>query len=547
MRIAVSRFFLGIAILVLGNMVIGQEVAPTADDATPANGEVLLAPNAAADLELASARRCMRIFLDAMDESPSDFAAAVACLNFADVDEPPSAESAETYARYLKQIIDRLAWVDYAEISDAPDAEPYVLPIDDSVPESVQNNLSPIVIAPHSDGSWRFSASTVASIPEMFDTVGSLPLLVPDASWLRQMTPLGNEVWRILGLFTAILVSLIVGKLIAFLLRASATPMERRGRELPAVALRALSGSILPLAIVIGLEIGIAFLLLNFVVEEYIDTIINILFALAVAYVAYSLVSVVDHWLKSAASRTASKLDDMLVPLVRASLKVTIIVLALVQVATIVSDKPVTSVIAGLGVGGLAIGLAAQDSIKNFFGSIMLFSDRPFEMGDRIVVDGHDGSVESVGFRSTRIRTLEGNLVTVPNGELANKTILNIGQRPNIRRILNLGITYDTPPSKVQRAVEIVRELLKDHEGMSAELPPRVFFNELNDSALNIFAILWYHPPDWWAYSAFSQQLNMDILTRFNDEGIEFAFPSQTVYLAGDAAVRVRQLDGTDV
>jgi MscS family membrane protein len=160
--------------------------------------------------------------------------------------------------------------------------------------------------------------------------------------------------------------------------------------------------------------------------------------------------------------------------------------------------------------------------------------DKPFEMGDRIIVDGHDGPVAEVGLRSTKIRTLEGHLVTVPNGELANKAIQNIGKRPYIRRIVDLTITYDTPSEKIDLALEIVKEILDDHEGMDDEFPPRVFFNKFNAASLNIMAIYWYHPPNYWDFLTFSEKFNKEVLYRFNEEGIDFAFPTQTLYLAGD-------------
>jgi MscS family membrane protein len=163
-----------------------------------------------------------------------------------------------------------------------------------------------------------------------------------------------------------------------------------------------------------------------------------------------------------------------------------------------------------------------------------LLGDKPFELGDRVIVGDIDGPVVEVGFRSTRIRTLDGNLVSIPNGDLANKAITNVGKRPSIRRIMNLGVTYDTPPEKVEKAVEIVKEVLKNHEGVAEEFPPRVYFNDFKDFSLNIFAIYWYHPADWWKYCEFSEGVNIEILKRFNAEGIEFAFPSQTLYLAGD-------------
>jgi len=211
-------------------------------------------------------------------------------------------------------------------------------------------------------------------------------------------------------------------------------------------------------------------------------------------------------------------------------------VLVIVQIFQTVSDRPLTSIIAGLGVGGLAVALAGQDTIRNFFGSLVIVGDKPFEIGDRIVVEGYDGPVESVGFRSTRIRTLEGYLVTIPNAEMVNKVVCNIGKRPHIRHMANITVTYDTPPEKVDLAVAILKEILHDHEGMHPDFPPRVFFSGFNDCSLSILMIYWYHPPDYWSYMAFTEKVNGEILKRFNDEGIEFAFPTQTIYIAGQDA-----------
>jgi MscS family membrane protein len=257
--------------------------------------------------------------------------------------------------------------------------------------------------------------------------------------------------------------------------------------------------------------------------------------AIGVGLVLYHLTDVINAWMaQRAAKNPANKMDEMLGPIMRTSLRVTVIILTLLQVAQLLTDKPLTSILAGLGVGGLAVALAAQDTIKHFFGSVVIFADKPFQIGERISVDGVDGTIEEVGFRSTRIRTLEGHLVTMPNGDLANKTINNVSRRPNIRRILNLSLTYDTPPDKLVRAREIMVELLDNHEGMNPKFPPRVVFNDFGSAHLNLLVIYWYHPADWWPYMYFSEKLNFQILERFNAEGIDFAFPTQTLYLAGD-------------
>ena len=209
--------------------------------------------------------------------------------------------------------------------------------------------------------------------------------------------------------------------------------------------------------------------------------------------------------------------------------------MVLVEVAAIY-EQPITPLIAGLGVGGLAIGLAAQDTIKNFFGSLMIFSDRPFDLGDEIKVDAIGGTVESVGFRSTRLRTSEGFLVAISNGELASKTIVNVSKRPSLLRQFSLPLSYDLPPEKLERAGQIVAELLRDHEGSRAANPPRVFVGDFTPSAVNLTISYWYFSSDWWRFLAFNQRTNLEILRRFAAEGIRLAYPTQAIRLMPDAS-----------
>jgi len=155
-----------------------------------------------------------------------------------------------------------------------------------------------------------------------------------------------------------------------------------------------------------------------------------------------------------------------------------------------------------------------------------------------------------VGFRSTRIRTLTGHLITVPNSVLANQPMENVSRRPYLKRVFDVTVTYDTPPEKLQRAVDIIREMLnarREHFHWNSQ--PRVFFNEFNADSLNIVVYYWFVPPDWWEYLKFNHEFNMELLRRFNEEGIEFAFPTQTLYLKQDspieAAVRVRKAESS--
>lgn len=336
---------------------------------------------------------------------------------------------------------------------------------------------------------------------------------------------------EVLIMFAWIIGSMIVGKLIQTALSGVAQLKRFQERAIYAVTLKAVGRPLPFVCVTIGLYLSLLHFDFDKKAEAIRSDIFSVLITIAVGYTLYSLVAVIDHGLVHLTSKTETKMDDMLSPMIRKSLRTVVIILGLLRIGQILSDKPLTTIITGLGVGGLAVALAAQETIKNFFGSMVIFADKPFELGERIKVGEHDGVIEEVGFRSTRIRTLDGHLVTAPNGELANKMIQNIGKRPYIRRIMNVTITYDTPPAKVQEALEILRDILKDHEGMEEDFPPRVYFNDYNASSLNIFAIYWYHPPAYWDYLAHAEKVNMELLRRYNEAGIEFAFPTQTLYV----------------
>jgi len=343
--------------------------------------------------------------------------------------------------------------------------------------------------------------------------------------WIKDATIAGNEVWRVAALFLSLLLAMVLGRIIRLFVTAAAKRSERRGHHLVAVGLTAAAKSIGFAAFMLGLTVGVSyFLILNDVVRPIADTILRVLWTTAIGFAVYQLVDVVDEWLTRISARTASRLDDMLVPLVSKSLRATIIVLVLVQIATYLAGQQVTSIIAGLGVGGLAVGLAAQDTIKNIFGSMMIFGDRPFELGDEISLGAAGGNIggviEAVGFRSTRFRNSDGHLVTIPNGDLANKTIINISRQPSLVRKFTIALKQDVAPEKAQRAVEIIKQILSDHEGMKPNKGARVFLQEITPQALVISIQYWYHPADNLRFAAFNERINLEILRRLAAEEI---------------------------
>jgi len=275
----------------------------------------------------------------------------------------------------------------------------------------------------------------------------------------------------------------------------------------------------------------------------------NIAGAFAIIWFIYRLIDIVDVHLKKWAETTESTIDDILAPLVGRTLRVFIIVIGGIVLVQNLTGIKIGPLLASLGIGGLAVALAAREPIANFFGTLTILFDKPFQVGERIVVGDYDGVVESVGFRSSRIRTLTGHLVSVPNEKLVNANVENIGVRPHIRWLTNITITYDTPPEKVEKAVQIIRGILENHEGMKEGFPPRVFFNGFNDWSLNILVMAWYHPPDYWAYQAWLQKTCLEIMRQFKAEGVDFAFPSQTVYVANDEKrqIKLQMLEGKGI
>ena len=345
----------------------------------------------------------------------------------------------------------------------------------------------------------------------------------------------GNTGLQIFTFFGCILGFWIVARILkAWITKLSDTAPSESSRS---VLLHSLGKSLSILGIWAGLQVGVYFIWLGpegSLAENLIHTSLEVLLVIAVAMTVYHLVEVPSSWLVKKTEETESKFDDMLVPVVRKSLRVTVVLFAVLSIAQTLSDKPVSALIAGLGLGGLAFALAAQDTIKNLFGSLVIFTDKPFALGDRVSYEGHDGVIEEVGLRSTRLRRLDGHQVTIPNGELANKSIHNIAKRPFIRRIFTIGVTYDTSPAKISEAKEILEDILKDHEGMDpkGDMLPRVYFSDFSQSSLDFKCMYWYFPAAYWDFMKFSEWVNMEILRRFNEAEIEFAFPTQTIHLA---------------
>jgi MscS family membrane protein len=278
--------------------------------------------------------------------------------------------------------------------------------------------------------------------------------------------------------------------------------------------------------IIFGIWYSLQTLTLAAGAQELIEKTYYMLIIFDVAWLLVRIIdALIERYVVPFAKETESKFDDQLLPLLRKSIKASIWIIA-VLVALNNAGYNVGAIIASLGIGGLAFALAAKDTVANLFGSLTIFLDEPFEIGDRVKVNGFDGFVEEIGIRSTRLRTLTGRLVTMSNSSIANASIENISSEPNRKITLDLGLTYDTSAEQMQRAMDILQEIILSEEYLEDEAVTA--FTAFNDFALNI-RLIYYIRKEAPIFES-QTKINMAILKRFNEEKLEFAFPTQTIF-----------------
>ena len=251
--------------------------------------------------------------------------------------------------------------------------------------------------------------------------------------------------------------------------------------------------------------------------------------AIGVSWALLRLVDVAALAMGRLSEKTESRLDDQLVPLLRKTLKVVVVITVFVMVVQNLGYS-VTSILASLGVGGLALALAAKDTVANLFGSIVVFTDRPFQVGDWVEFAGIEGTVEEVGFRTTRVRRFDKSLVVVPNQTFSVTPITNHSERPLRRMALNVGVTYETKASQMRVLLDDLRTLVQEHEGLDSGFS-FVHFDQLAGSSLNIRVYCFSKSTAWLQFLTVQEELLLSIMELVEKHGLEMAFPTQTVYL----------------
>ena len=286
------------------------------------------------------------------------------------------------------------------------------------------------------------------------------------------------------------------------------------------------------LALITAIVVILGFPTLGFEasVENVVNQVASLFGAGALVLLGFRGVDVLTDVLERRAEKTEGRFDDQLVPLVSSALKGVALLIGAVFVLGNLGVN-VTSLLAGLGLGGLAVALAAQDTIRNLLGGITIFADRPFQVGDWVVMDDIEGTVEHVGFRSSRVRTFYNSVVTVPNARIVDTHVDNMGLRQWRRYKTTLGLAYHTTPDQVQAFVEGVRALIRSNAGMRKDYYI-VEFHGFGASGLDILVYCFIDAADWNAELRTRHVLNLDVMRLAEDLGVEFAFPTQTLHVA---------------
>jgi MscS family membrane protein len=381
------------------------------------------------------------------------------------------------------------------------------------------------------DRAWRIAARTVLAAESLYEATFSwyarrlLDLLPPAV----ERSFLGFTLWQLIGLGILAGLAWAVQWLLkvffrGFLIRFASRRAGWAAKDLSAIAL---PGSWL--ASVWIFRRFLADLRFPVLVNQVLAVLLDLTLAAIAVWFAYRAIDALCSRLEAITAKTETKVDDHLVPLARTALRVGSVVVAILLIAQS-QGYSITTLVAGLGLGGLAIALAAQDTLANVMGSLAIVGDRPFQVGDWVLVDGYEGTVERVGLRSTRVRTFYDSVVSVPNSKVVNSIVDNMGQRKYRRMKHMLALRYDTDPDRIEAFVDGVRGLILKNPAMRHDYF-EIHLNRFSDSSVDILVYCFFRVPGWHEELTERHNFLLSILRLAKEIGVDFAFPTRTLSL----------------
>ncbi|MCC5816503.1 MAG: mechanosensitive ion channel family protein [Leptospira sp.] len=530
-----------VTILFSGSSLIAQDADP--DKPT-------LRDKPLAGVKTDNPRDTMRTFMNSMQEykdakvnsdlprSKEALNRAIRTLDLEDIPFMVRKEKGEEAARFLKEAIDRVIIINYDYIPDNEEGEP-------KIRWRLKDTEITIIRVESGEraGEYLFSKDTVFRSREFYDKVSHLPFLegsghgaLYEPPFLEETVPpwskeiyLELAIWQWIGIGVSLMIGItfrIISKGLLTILYKLATKSKTDWDQKIIQAISSPVGYIVSTGF---WYFSLKFLKLEGIILSVLTFSLQILLSAYIVWLLYSLANVFSEFLIGREGKDEKGMNKQIANLVTRTIKSFIVVFGVLITIQNMGIN-VMSLLAGLGIGGLAFALAAKDTAANLFGSIMILIDRPFKVGDWIKIGSSEGTVEEIGLRSTRIRTFYDSVISIPNMDMAVSPIDNLGQRTYRRILANLGITYGTPPAKIEAFLEGIKNIIKANPHTRKE-NYHVVFNKFGDFNLDIMVYVFLKVPDWATELVARQNIYLEIIRLAEDLGIEFAFPTQTLHI----------------
>lgn len=454
--------------------------------------------------------------------------------------QPIPTEQPARSARHLKAVLDRFVWFDLEHLSSSPmgnTADGLPADEEDVGRFPLVGGSAPVRLVRVDEGGaghWRFSAATVASAEQAFDRLGDRWLVDRLPEQLLRPGPRELLWWQWLALPVLLLISLLVGAVLgrgtrAILARLASQTATEWDDEL----VKRLRGPLVAGWMLLAFYLLLPYLSLYPPADTFVARVLQ---ALAFATFFWALLRLVEVGGQVMFQRFRGRGDVAFQPLISLGVRSTKVVVLAVAIVAVLSELgyPVGSLIAGLGVGGLAMALAAQKTVENVFGAFSIAVDQPFREGDFVKIDDFVGTVESIGLRSTRIRTLDRTLIALPNGKLAEMKVESFTVRDRLKLFATLGLVYETRAEQMRQVIAGLEKLLGEHPKILPGFTVR--FVGLGDSSLNVEVFAYVDTNDWNAFTTIRQELLLAFMDVVERAGSGFAFPTRTLHVVDDRA-----------
>lgn len=445
-------------------------------------------------------------------------------------------------ARRLKAVLDRHAWIELGTLSPRSTGN-----LDDGLPPALEQIAEipgpagvpePVRLVrrddPRGEARWVFSESTVRRIDVWYSRLGGRWIYETLPEWLLRPGPRHLLWWQWIALPVLFFVALALGYVLSRGTRAILLRLARRtAAEWDDQLLERVVGPLTLAWTLALLVVVLPLMALAAPAERFLYSTLRAGFFVVFFWALFRTTDVLAEILMAtrwAAARPASR---ALVPLGRRIVKVLVLAIAVIAVLAELG-YPVASLVAGLGIGGLALALAAQKTVENLFGAFSIGVDQPFREGDTVKIDDFVGTVEAIGLRSTRIRTPDRTLISMPNGKLADSRIESLSARDRFRLATEIGLVYSTRVAQLREILDALRRVLVEHPKVSSKDPPVVKLKAFGDSALVVEVMAWFEVPDWATFQNCREEVLLAFMEVVERAGSAFAYPTRTVHLVDE-------------